>query len=162
MTLERILYRLIMKKNNFVSENLVVDWISFKFQQLDQVSKDKIVEFLFQHEFNSYQELGTSMNPVKTPILTDLRKHNYTALFVHGSPYWSGTILVFSGLNAKYFYTLIKNKKVLWELFEGSIINRFDLYYSEKFSTLPESITEFFYTSKSHLKLKTSFSSAPF
>jgi len=45
-------------KLSFDSENLVVDWISFKFQDLEDSTKTKIANYLFKIGFNSYQESG--------------------------------------------------------------------------------------------------------
>ena len=42
-----------MKPLNFESENLVVDWISFKFQHLDNFTKTEIANYLLKIGFNS-------------------------------------------------------------------------------------------------------------
>ena len=45
-----------MKQNKlrFESENLVVDYITFKFQYLDNLHQTIIAKYLFQLGFNSY------------------------------------------------------------------------------------------------------------
>lgn len=52
-------------KLSFESENLVVDWISFKFQYLEDSTKTKIVNYLFKIGFNSYHESGKLAKPIK-------------------------------------------------------------------------------------------------
>jgi hypothetical protein len=47
-----------LNKLTFQSENLVVDYISFKFQDLEYFTKTKIANYLFKIGFNSYQESG--------------------------------------------------------------------------------------------------------
>ena len=42
-------------KVTFESENLIVDWISFKFQYLDNPTMMQITNYLFKLGFNSYQ-----------------------------------------------------------------------------------------------------------
>jgi hypothetical protein len=56
-------------KLTFQSENLVVDWISFKFQYLEDSTKTKIANYLFKLGFNSYQESGKLARPIKESIL---------------------------------------------------------------------------------------------
>jgi hypothetical protein len=48
-----------MKQNKltFESENLVVDSITFKFQDLEDSTKTKIANYLFNIGFNSYEEV---------------------------------------------------------------------------------------------------------
>ena len=55
-----------MKQNklSFESENLVVDYISFKFQE-SHCDQNKIAKYLFKLGFNSYQEFGKLAKLVK-------------------------------------------------------------------------------------------------
>lgn len=46
-----------MKKLTFKSENLVVDWVFFKFQYiLNNLTMLRIANYIFKIDFNSYQE----------------------------------------------------------------------------------------------------------
>ena len=56
-------------------------------------------------------------------------KNKFEVLFVKGGPYWQGTTLQFSEVNAKNFYRLIKQELVSWNLFSSATLGRFDLYY---------------------------------
>lgn len=58
-------------KLSFANENLVVDYISFKFQYLEDFTKTKIADYLFKIGFNSYQESGKLIKPIKEPILVN-------------------------------------------------------------------------------------------
>ena len=60
-----------MKQNKltFESENLVVDWISFKFQHLDKFTETEITNYLFKLGFNSYQESGKLVKPTLTTLI---------------------------------------------------------------------------------------------
>ena len=90
-----------MKKNKltFESEKLVVDWISFKFQNLESTEQIKIANYLFRLGFNSYQESGRLAQPIKEPIQVNLN-NKFEVIFVNEGPYWKGTTLQFSGSNA--------------------------------------------------------------
>lgn len=122
-----------MKQNklSFESENLVVDYISFKFQKLDNFTLKEIASYLFQIGFNSYFVSGRLAKPMKESILVD-SKNSYEVLFVIENSYWKGTKLDFSGLNGKFFYTLVQQKLVSWELFSSATLGRFDINFSRK------------------------------
>jgi len=91
-----------MKENNlsFVSENLVVDYISFKFQDLEDWKEKELASYLLKLGFNCYKESGKLRKPIKTPIFMGL-KNIHEACFVVDNPYWQGTVVTFSGLCAK-------------------------------------------------------------
>ena len=76
-------------KFSFESENLVVDYISFKFQHLDNFTQTKITNYLFKLEFNSYQESGKLAKPIKESILVS-SKNKFEVLFVGDNSYWQG------------------------------------------------------------------------
>jgi hypothetical protein len=120
-----------MKPNkfSFESENLQVDWISFKFQYLDNPTMTHITNYLFKLGFNSYQEYGKLAKPIKEPILVT-SKNKFEVLFVKEGPYWQSTILQFSGSNALGFYTFVQKNLIDWTIFSSAVLNRFDLYYS--------------------------------
>jgi len=118
-------------KLTFESQNLVVDYISFKFQYLDNFTQTEIANYLLKLGFNSYQESGKLAKPRKESILVS-SQNKCEVLFVADNPYWDGTILHFSGLNAKTFYSLIKQELVSWKLFSSATLSRFDLYFSRK------------------------------
>jgi hypothetical protein len=72
-----------MKQNElaFESENLVVDWISFKFQDLDNRTMVELANYLFKLGFNSYQESGKLAKPMKESIVVS-SKNKSEVLFV--------------------------------------------------------------------------------
>lgn len=118
-----------MQRVNFKSEDLVVDYISFNFQKLEDSKQTKIADSLEKIGFNSYQQSGKLAKPIKEPILVD-SKTQFETLFVKEGPYWDGTILHFSGSNANRFYSLVQKKLVNWKIFYSATLGRFDLYYS--------------------------------
>jgi hypothetical protein len=73
-------------KLTFESENLVVDYISFKFQYLEDFTKTKIADYLFKIGFNSYQESGKLTKPIKEPILVN-SKNQFQVCFVRDNSY---------------------------------------------------------------------------
>jgi hypothetical protein len=79
-------------------------------------------------KFNSYKQSGKLSKPNKEFIKVN-PENRLEVLFVTDTPYWDGTILQFSGLNTRKFYTLIKDELVSWELFSDATLARFDLYY---------------------------------
>ena len=120
-----------MKENKltFQSQNLIVHYITFKFQDLDNLHQTKIANYLFQLGFNSYQESGKLAKPIKEPILVN-SKNQFEVSFVGDNPYWGGTLLHFSGTNATRFYFFAKEQTIDWTIFSSAVLSRFDLYYS--------------------------------
>ena len=102
-----------MKQNklSFESENLVVDYISFKFQDLKDWKEKELASYLLKLGFNCYKESGKLRKPIKIPIFIGL-KNIHEACFVVDNPYWQGTVVTFSGLSAKFFYMLLQEKKL--------------------------------------------------
>ena len=80
-------------KLSFESENLIVDYISFKFQE-SHCDQNKIAKYLFKLGFNSYQESGKLAKPIQEPILVK-ETSSYKVVFVHRAPFWQGTVLHF-------------------------------------------------------------------
>lgn len=87
-----------MKLLNLQSQNLIVDYISFKFQHLDNSRQTKLAKYLFKIEFNFYQESGRLAKPIKEFIFVS-SKNKSQVLFVREGLSWEGTTLQFSGSN---------------------------------------------------------------
>ena len=121
-------------KLTFKDENITVDWIGFKFQNLDNFAQTKLAEYLFKIGFNSYEESGKLAKPIKESILVS-SKNKFQVLFVHEAPYWKGTFVYFSGASATFFYSLVKQTSINWEFFSSAILGRFDLNYARKNKT---------------------------
>lgn len=115
----------------FKSQSLMVDWISFKFQYLSFSKQIDLATYLFEIGFNSYQQSGKLSKPKKEPIKVN-PENKFQVLFVIESPHWKGTIVQFSGFNARKFYSLIQNESFSWELLSDSTLGRLDLYYSRR------------------------------
>ena len=135
-----------MSKNklSFQSENLVVDYISFKFQDLKDWKEKELASYLLKLGFNCYKESGKLRKPIKEPILVN-SKNQFQVCFVGDNPYWGGTLFHFSGLNATRFYFFSKEQRIDWTVFSSGILNRVDLYYSRTNKTDDKiSVREFF------------------
>ena len=113
-------------KLSFESEKLTVDWISFKFQHLENI--EEIAQYLFKIGFNSYQESGKLAEPFKESIFVS-SDNQFQALFVNEGPYWKGVSVHFSSTNAAFFYSLIKRNLINWKFLSSAILGRFDLNY---------------------------------
>lgn len=118
-------------KNTFQANNLVVDYISFKFQSSNQSTKTEVANYLFKFGFNSYQESGKLAKPTRHPIFVDF-KNNFEVCFLIENSYWDGTLLHFSGPNAAAFYSLLRQKKIDRTIFSSAILSRFDIHYLRK------------------------------
>jgi len=123
--------KMTQNKLSFESENLVVDYITFKFQYLDNRNQTRIAKYLFQLGFNSYQESGKLAKPIKESILASAN-NQFEVRFVGNNSHWQGTLLNFSGSSAYFFYSLTKKGFIDWEIFSSGVLCRFDLYYSRK------------------------------
>jgi hypothetical protein len=120
-----------MKENKltFQFQNLIVDYITFKFQDLDNLQQTRIAKYLFQLGFNSYQESGKLAKPIKELIFVH-SKNKFQVSFVGDNSYWGGTLLNISGSNAAFFYRLVQEKYIDWRIFSSAVLSRLDLYYS--------------------------------
>ena len=123
-----------MRTLGFKSENLTVDWIGLKFQNLDNFTQTELAKYLFKIGFNSYQESGKLAKPVKEAIFVS-SKNKFQVLFVYEAPYWKGTYVHFSGASATFFYSLVKQTLINREFFSSAILGRFDLNYVRKNKT---------------------------
>ena len=85
-----------MSKNKltFESENIVVDYLSFKFQDLENWKEKKLASYLLKLSFNCYKESGKLRKSIKTPIFMGL-KNIHEACFVVDNPYWQHRSYVF-------------------------------------------------------------------
>lgn len=86
-----------MKQNRltFESKNLVVNWVSFKFQSLEDNDQRKIVHYFSKLGFDSYQESGKLANPTKESILGSFTNpFEFEVLFVKERPYWKGFLQI--------------------------------------------------------------------
>ena len=117
-------------KLSFESENLILDYITFKFQE-SHCDQNKIAKYLFNLGFNSYQQSAKLSKPVKESIFVS-SENKFQVLFVNDHSYWKGTLLQFSGLNASQFYFLAKQNIIDWKIFDTVTLSRFDIYYSRE------------------------------
>ena len=113
-----------------------MDYISFNIQGLvDKKQIEKIAKYLFQIlEFNSTFAKGSTGK--KENLFFDFRNQyqvyfRYYVYALEYKNYWSGTKVNFSGKNATQFYSIIKQQKFDWNIFNLSSTNigRFDYYY---------------------------------
>ena len=117
-------------KLSFESENLVVDYITLKFQDLDSLHQTRIANYLFKLGFNSYKESGNADNL-----------------------YWGGTLLHFSGFNATRFYFFAKEQIIDWTIFSSAVLSRFDLYFEPNYKTADKtSAREFLQNCQKNIK----------
>lgn len=128
------------KPLNFQSQNLFVDWISFKFQNFDYNTELKLVDYFFNLGFNSYHQTN-QLEPIKV-----ISEHKFQLFFKKNKEkYWEGTVLSFSGQNAYHFYKLVKQEIVDWTIFGDDIaLSRLDVYFSERKKYSEKSLNDFF------------------
>jgi hypothetical protein len=133
-------------KLSFQSENLVVDYISFKFQHFDEFTQEEITNYLFNLGFNSYQESGKLAKPIRESVLVN-PKNRFEVCFVGDNSYWQGTLLHFSGYNALYFYSLVQKQLIDWTIFSSAVLSRFDFFFKPNYKTWIKLLPENFYRS---------------
>ena len=123
-------------KLTFESESLVVDWIGLNIQGFVDVRP--IAKYLFQNfGFNSTvakringKWKSESLNYAsQTQFQVSFRQHEYNPEL---NSFWSGYKINFSGTNANYLYTLIKQGKLDWDIFKDVSLSRFDINYFRK------------------------------
>lgn len=119
-------------KRTFESESLTVDWISFQFELLTDLERKEIAKYFLELGFNSSQEYGKFAKPRKEFMFVRTT-NRFQILFTIEAPYWSGTLLHFSGENAQHFYELVKSSQINWEILSSGRLSRLDLYYNRLF-----------------------------
>lgn len=74
-----------MKENklSFASENLVVDYISFKFQYLENWKKRELASYFLKVRFNCYQKSGKLRKTIKTHIFMELKNIHEACSVIH-------------------------------------------------------------------------------
>ena len=136
-------------KLDFQSQKLVVDYITFKFNNLDSQAQMRLGTYLLDLGFNIYQESGQLVKPMEKPMLVK-NKNNYKVTFVVDTPYWNGTLLHFSGQNAGRFYFYAKQNIIDWKIFDEGVLSRFDLYFERKLRVADQILVKDFLTSCQH------------
>jgi len=116
-------------KLTFQSQNLIVDYLEFKFNVLPEFIKQRIVQSFFKLGFNSFDVDKKYRDPVQDSIQTNSNNQYQIQFVVNISSYWNGVCVAFPGNSAALFYQLSKEKKIDWNLFDSANINRFDLNY---------------------------------
>lgn len=119
-----------MKLLNLQSENLVVDWICFNIQGLADLRRiaDGLFKYFTPHALiDNVARIGYYGLNKKYKI--SIRE--YTGF----KGYWVGTLINFSGENAAYLYSFIKEHQFDWNLLELQTISlgRLDLHYFRQF-----------------------------
>ena len=99
-------------KLTFESENIVVDYLSFKFQHLDNFTQKEITNYLFKLGFNSYQK--DRDNSKSRQEITFDRRNLYEVVFILKINYQEGTHIEFLGASANKIFDLINQERLQW------------------------------------------------
>ena len=144
-----------LNKFTFKSENLVVDYFELKFDVLSQYTKQQIVQFFFKLGFNSFDVDKKYRESRSTEIQTNSKNQYQIQCVVNVSTYWDGICLVFPSKSAAFFYQLLKQKKIDWNLFPAAKINRLDLNYLRPIQPSQEYlVVDFFKQSEETIRAK--------
>jgi hypothetical protein len=101
--------------------------VSLNSQFLDNETKRKLIVFFSNLSFSCYNRSEKLSKPTRELISTN---SDYSVYFIEDFQYWRGTKISFSGKSANYFYSLILENVIDWNLFpEATHLSRFDLYY---------------------------------
>ena len=115
-----------MKLLNFQSQNVVVDWISFNIQGLPDPI---MIACRLSKHFTSH----VLMDDVPSIGFHGFKKKYKVSIrqYTRSKGYWVGTKVIFSGKMRLIYISLLKNKKIDWNIFQLAKLNisRFDLYY---------------------------------
>ena len=142
-------------KFTFKSENLVVDYFELKFDVLSQYTKQQIVQFFFKLGFNSFDVDKKYRESRSTEIQTNSKNQYQIQFVVNVNTYWDGVCLVFPSKSAAFFYQLLKEKNIDWNLFSAAEINRLDLNYLRPIHPSQERlVADFFKQSEETIRAK--------
>ena len=126
---------MIKNKLSFESENLQVDYISFNIQGL--IDPKPIANYLFQNfgfnftvakRINGKWKSESSNSARQNQFQVSFRQYEYDP---ESKSFWVGSQIHFSGKNAAYLYSLIKEHQFDWNILELQRISlgRLDLHY---------------------------------
>jgi hypothetical protein len=114
---------------NFENTDLIVDYITFKFDSLSNNLKQELINFLFEAGFNS-TDVDDSKDWLSETVIEFDPKNSYNVNFViNYNPHDKGILVAFPGESGLAFYELVKKNQINWDLFRGSKLQRFDLNY---------------------------------
>jgi len=140
-------------KFSFDSQNLVIDYLSLKFEVFTDLEIQRLANYLLNLGFNSYKSSKSSHQPVQTILWNS--ENTAEARFLRLS-YSRGTALNFTGQNAAVFYRCIQRNSIDWSFFSSGVLTRLDLkYFREHKPQDSISVQEFFQRCQEKLKLKT-------
>lgn len=128
----------------FDTENLQVDFLTLKFQILDNDKQLEIANYLFMLGFNSSQESDSKFYKSNRKTLCYDFKNKFEVIFVVDFSYWNGTLLNFCGSNANYLYSILKQKSFKWQIFHTASLSRLDLCFERNSKTLNATSTNNF------------------
>ena len=123
-------------KLTFDTENLQVDFLTLKFQFLDDDKQLEIANYLFTLGFNSSQEFDSKFSKSNRKTLFYDFKNKFEVIFVVDISYWNGILLNFCGSNANYLYSILKQKSFKWQIFHTASLSKFDLCFERNSKTL--------------------------
>jgi len=149
------------KQLSFQSEKLEIDYITLNVSIKGDIDPESIARFLYLKGFNStFQE--SEQSAPENLLWNKLNKYNVILVKHERNPkkeiFWNGLAVRFPGSSGKFFYHLLKEKLIKFELFpEQNIkLGRLDLHYYEDFPTLKLSkrvdIKNFLYNCKEKYK----------
>ena len=80
---------MVKNKLTFQSQNLIVDYLEFKFNVLPEFIKQKIVQSFFKLGFNSFYVDKKYRDPVQDSIQTNSNNQYQIQFVVNVSSYWN-------------------------------------------------------------------------
>ena len=127
-------------KLTFESESLIVDYITFNIKGLTDPKKIAKIAFYLFESFGFNSQIKENYENHFEDLISENKNQGKVSFIRFNSkfnPYWAGTTISFPGQNAAYLYTLIKKKKLNWNLFDSKNIKlgRFDLHFLRKLKT---------------------------
>ena len=119
-------------KLTFQSENLQVDYISFKLKDVESLHQLKQIGIKCSSLLDCNYKILYSDNPI-----TEDMDYSRIYLKTYRTPSWSGSVLSFPGSIANQFYNRIKKDGIPWKIFgippENIDLSRLDILYVQPF-----------------------------
>ena len=118
-------------KLSFESENFQIHYLTLNLQFNDLKQIKKIAD-CFSNTFDCNSVFIDYKNSAQNCTLVKKERGLSKAEFrVNSQKYWDGTSLSFSGNQSTYFYKMIREKGLDWEIlnFDNTSLSRIELYY---------------------------------
>lgn len=131
---------------NFKSQAIQLDFLAFEFKE-SNFNREFLIDYFFYLGFNALEHTGQSKNKGWVTLKKrSTNKHQIVFRRPNTTREWH--LLHFSGTNARQLYSLAKQNRINWDVFDGSKLTRLDTAHSRPIKAHEPTVEDFFLTTE--------------